>query len=489
MSFYGLDRAALRLAGILFLFGLTAAFVWLMPAWMLTPDMLPAFAAAILIIGGFCFASSRSGDRGETQRRLTFLVWWVLLTSEEFFVRLNQTEDTAQGNFAPEAYAEAMVWVLVFFGCAVLLLRRPGSLQGLWRGPMKWMPIYALLCVFSCAYAVQKSFSIAWTFKLCIVVFLLQLCRSQIQDERTLKMFLNATLWGVAFLTIVPPVRALFLAGPIFEDGRLGNSISPTGLSGIAGTLLLIALAFQPMTGNRKAWFLGGAGAIVMFLAGGKTAIIAAVLSAMLFFLMQKRIGAATGVVAGVLVIGIAVISMTPVSAYLMNYASGDAATVTARSGLWAEAVPFIRSRPILGYGYASSRFISLQVGDVTWDPGHLHNGFLEAQYNNGFLGLLVMLVIQGCIIGGVVRLVRDQTVNARLRALAIGCAAIYFNILLNGMFNASFGGRAGGTFIVLLALLMLTERLTFLASRVSAPAIAMEQAASQPIFVTPRTA
>jgi O-antigen ligase len=453
--------------------------------------MLPAFAVSVFVIGAVIVAHGRGGDSDATHRRLTFLLWWVLLGSEEFFVRLNQTEDTARGNFAPEAFEEAMIWILVFVCGAVLILRKPRSLDTLWQGPYKWLLVYGGLCIVSCAYATQKAFSVAWTFKLCIVVLLLQMCRSQIQDEKKLKTFLNATLWGLAFLTIVPPVRALFLTGPIFEDGRLGNSISPTGLSGIAGTLFLTALAVKPVTGGRWTWFLGGSGAIVMFLAGGKAAIIAGVLSAMLFFLMQKRVGAAIGVGAGVLAVGTAVIAITPVSGYLMNYAgAGDAATITARSSLWDLAMPFIRNRPVQGYGYASSRFISLQVGGVSWDPGHMHNGFLEALYNNGVLGLIIMLGIHASILRSVFRVVRDKTVNKRLRALAAGCAAIYFNILLNGMFNASFGGRAGGTFIVLLSLLAIGERLTFLTSVAPATSAAVKpQSFAGIASMTPRTA
>jgi O-antigen ligase len=480
-------RKALRLAGIVLLFALTVAFVWLMPAWMLTADMLPAFGAAILIIGAVFVTAAFGGDSEQIYSRLTLLLWWVLLSSEEFFVRLNDTEATAAGNFAPQAFQEAMVWVIVFFCGLVLMLRRPGSLQGLWRGPTKWLSLYGLLCVASCAYSVQKTFSIAWSFKLCIVVLLLQLCRIQIQDEEKMKSFLNATLWGLAFLTIVPPVRALFIAGPMFEDGRLGNSISPTGLSGIAGTLFLAALAFRPLTGGRKTWFLAGAGAIVMFLAGGKTAIVAGVVSAMLFFVMQKRIAAAAGILAAVIAVGGAVIAVTPVSGYLKNYVeSSDGATVTARTELWKLAVPFIQERPVQGYGYAASRFISLQVGGVAWDPGHMHNGFLEALYNNGILGLLLMLAIHGCILRSIYRILRNKTVDERLRGVAIGCAALYFNLLLNGMFNASFGGRAGGTFIALLALLTIGERLTFLATRVPTVETALEPLRMEPLFVSP---
>lgn len=488
---FGDVRAALRLAGILLLFVLTAACVWLMPGWMLTSDMLPAFSAGILIIGVVCVVAGRSGDQEETHRRLTFLLWWFILSSEEFFVRLSQTEDTVRGNFAPEAFEEAIIWVIVFFCGAILMLRKPGSLRGLWQGSYKWLTVYAGLCLISCAYATQKTFSLAWTFKLCIVILLLQMCRSQINDEKKLKTFLNATLWGLAFLALLPPVRALFLEGPMFEDGRLGNSISPTGLSGIAGTLFLTALAVRPIVGRRWTGFLAVAGAIVMFLAGGKSSIIAGLLSAMFFFLMQKRIGAAAGVVTGVLAIGMVVVSMTPVSGYLMNYAqSGEAATLTARSGLWELAMPLILSRPLQGYGYASSRFISVQVGGVAWDPGHMHNGFLEALYNNGALGLAVMIALHAVIIRNAFRVLRDPKVNARYRGLAAGCAAIYLNILMNGMVNATFGGRADGPFLILLALLVIGERVRFLAGLepVAAPATA-EPTSMGRVFAVPRMA
>ena len=102
---------------------------------------------------------------------------------------------------------------------------------------------------------------------------------------------------------------------------------------------------------------------------------------------------------------------------------------------------------------------------------------------------LLVMLAIHASILRSVFRILRDKKVNARIRGLAVGCAAIYFNILLNGMFNASFGGRAGGTFIVLLALLVIGERLTYFARRLSPVAIVVQPAASRTVFVTPRTA
>jgi len=40
-------------------------------------------------------------------------------------------------------------------------------------------------------------------------------------------------------------------------------------------------------------------------------------------------------------------------------------------------------SSPVLAYSIS-----------VSWQPGHLHNGFLEVLYNNGLVGLFVMVMM-----------------------------------------------------------------------------------------------
>jgi hypothetical protein len=50
--------------------------------------------------------------------------------------------------------------------------------------------------------------------------------------------------------------------------------------------------------------------------------------------------------------------------------------------------------------------------------------------------------------------------VSQRTQRLAIGSMAIYTNLLINGMFNATFSGRANSQFMLLLAMVIISIRL-----------------------------
>jgi len=67
-----------------------------------------------------------------------------------------------------------------------------------------------------------------------------------------------------------------------------------------------------------------------------------------------------------------------------------QAGTVTGRSDVWAAGWQLIKQRMLLGRGFMSSGFLAYKIS-VSWQPGHLHNGFLEVLYNNGLVGLFVM--------------------------------------------------------------------------------------------------
>jgi len=459
-------------AGLAALFAFSLAAAFLAPGWMLSPDILPVAIIGNLFVLLLCVVAALSRDEGARLRNLTFALWWVLISSDEFFVYRAETETTMAGHFAPEAYAEACIWVMVFAVALILMLRDSGYRRFLLSGPYLWLTLYGALCAASCAWAVRPVFTAAWSFKLALTILLLTMCASQIREEKHLKSFLKVTLWGLAFVTLVPPLRAPLLAGPVFEEGRLGTSISPNGLSGIAGTLLLVALAAGPLLRSGWANALALAGAAVMFLAGGKTSILAGVLSAVLFFALSRRVALAAGVLAGLVALGALVISLTPVSSYLQSYLlSGEASTLTGRIGLWELAWPLILKRPLLGYGHASSRFVSVQLGaGIVWDPGHLHNGYLEALYNNGFLGLALVVAIQCAIIASLARVVRLPGCPPYLKTAAIGGGAILLNLLVNGMSNAVFGGRAEGMCMIMLALVPVSERLAYLAERRRVP-------------------
>jgi O-antigen ligase len=439
-----------------------AAFVMtVVPTSLLTWETVPFALTGNAIFLLLAIYTGRSATRVQQEKRLAFVLWFLLISSEEFFVRRNEIEDTFSGNMAMGAFAEAAVWVLIFLVLAVFTARNHLYLRRLFIGPYKWMTLFGLLCVSSCVYSPKPAFSLAWGFKLCIVILVLLACASHIQNGADLAGFLKATVCGVAFLAIVPPVRALFLDVPVFQDGRLGNSMSPTGMSEVAGVLLVASLACRSIVRAKSLSVLAIAAVVIMFMAGGKAAILSTTLSVTLFFLARRKVGSAALGLAVIVLIGVIVVMTTPVSSYLVNYADSDqATTLSGRMGLWELALPAVLSRPLLGNGYATSRFFAVQVGGIPWSPGHMHNGFLEVLYNNGVIGLALLLLIQAAIIIGLVKAMFRFGPTSPMQPLAVGGIALFANTLIDGMFNASFGGRATGIFVVMLSLVVISERM-----------------------------
>jgi O-antigen ligase len=113
----------------------------------------------------------------------------------------------------------------------------------------------------------------------------------------------------------------------------------------------------------------------------------------------------------------------------------------------------------VAGHGYVSSRFVSVAMPGTPFQAGHMHNGFMEALYNNGILGLSLVVMIHAVIVRNLLKTMRSD-VAARTQKLSVGCAAIYANLLINGMFNATFSGRANAPFMMLMALVVISAKL-----------------------------
>lgn len=198
-----------------------------------------------------------------------------------------------------------------------------------------------------------------------------------------------------------------------------------------------------------------------MVVAGGKAGIVAGIISGILFFALRKGLGSAATFLGGVLVVGFLAIMLSPMSRYLENYVQDDqAATLTGRIDLWGVALPAVLQKPIIGHGYVSSAFISLQVNGIPWEAGHMHNGFLEALYDNGIIGFILILAIQIVIIRNLLHIIRHSAPDHYTYQIGVGCFAVYVNLLINGMANASFAGKAWHPFMLLLALVVVSDKL-----------------------------
>ncbi len=121
--------------------------------------------------------------------------------------------------------------------------------------------------------------------------------------------------------------------------------------------------------------------------------------------------------------------------------------------------MPFILQNPILGHGFIASRFIAVIHPDTPFGSSHMHNSFIEALYNNGLVGLVLIGIINFVIVRNLWRTIR-HSVSSEPRYLAVGALAAYVNLLINAMFNATFGGRPDASYLMLIAMVVISTQL-----------------------------
>jgi O-antigen ligase len=429
---------------------------------LISGDTFTLIGCGIVFFALLCvvLASQRSRplDSAKGYLRLALVVWWSLLVSGGAFFRQQQDAETFAGKFSAGAYGQTVFWAFAFV--ALLLMPKPHYLRQSFSGCSKWLSLYALVCLASVIFAPRPLYSLAWAFELFLVIVVLLLCSATIRDLKDIESFFWATFGGFVILTVVPVARVFQDPSTAFEGGRLSEAASPTGLALSAGTLLLLALILYSL--RQRTWLAGFMmlGATVMIMSGGKAGIIAAIASVAVFFLLQKRIAVGFGWLLGILALGCVVFAVTPLSTYFTTYHAEDQlSTVTGRTDLWRAALPEIMEHPIVGHGYVASRFVSVQVVGAFWEAGHLHNGFMEVLYNNGLIGLVLLLAMHVAILKNAVAVLKT-TRRHDSHVIAIGILVLYINILVNGLANATFGGHAYAPFMLFLALIVVSEAL-----------------------------
>ena len=402
---------------------------------------------------------SQTLDPAKAYLRLALVVWWSLLVAEQPFFRHTAHEEAVAGQFSAAAYGEAAFWALAFV--ALFLMPRPQYLRQAFSGCNKWLSLFALVCLASAPLSPTPLYSLAWAFKLLLVVVLLLLCSGTMHDLNDVESFFWSNFWGFLIVAAVPVARAFADPSAAFTGGRLNEALaSPTGLSSCAGTLVLLSLTLNSL--RNRSWLLGFAfvGSTVMIMAGGKAGIAAGIMSVTLFFFLQKRVAASLGWLLAVFALGIVILAVTPLPTYFTAYQQhGHLSTLTGRTELWSAVRPEIMEHPIVGHGYLGSKFLPEDVEVPMEQSGTMENGFLEALYNNGLVGLIILIVIHLVIVKKLWRAL-EGPLNRNGHLLAVGSWAIYINLLIAGLFNATFGGAARPPFMLLLGLVVVSEKL-----------------------------
>jgi O-antigen ligase len=404
-----------------------------------------------------------------------FVMWWLVLVSECIFFREGAGDDPVtaafQGRFPTAVYGEVVSWTLCFLTVLLCWGSTRSYSRQLFAGDYKWLTLFAMACVGSCIYAPRPVFALMWGFKLVLVVLLLLLCSTQIQDLRDIVSFLRFTFFAYVIVVLEPVIISMFRGQMFDEEGRMSMVVNPDALSADAAAVFVLALTLFSRVKNEglriTAAVFGGTGFVVMILAGGKAAIASGIFAGALFFLLRKRFSSTLGFVVAIPVAALLLASFTPLGDYFSHYKSaGNAANLSGRTLLWSAVLPAILQKPILGHGYVASTFVFFQVNQVGWAAPQLHNGFLEALYNNGLVGFMLILMINIVIARNLYRVLRRSPPTDPIYRIGAGCLALYALLLINGFFNASFGGRARPPFILLLSLVLISDKLVNLTWR-----------------------
>jgi hypothetical protein len=444
---------------VMFLAALSAAFLLLTPEdW--TWEVLRITCVALVLISSFYFPVQA--------RKPAFVIWWVMLIGECIFFREGDGDSAAaayQGSFPTSAYGEAIAWMLCLIAVLICSARVRGFFRQLFTGDFKWNTLFAAVCIGSCVYAPRLSMGLVWGFKIGLVVLLLWACSSAMRDLSDTVSFLKFGIWAYAVIVLQPVIIAAMRADMFDEEGRMSTVVSPNALSPEAAIMVLLALTmFSKRKGegmNRSAMLLGLVGLAVMILAGSKTGVLACVFAGAVFFILRGRLGTAFTYIAGTGVLAAALILTTPLGDYLHLYQDrAGAESFSGRTILWKAVIPEIVHKPIQGHGYLASEFIMFQVNAVGWAAPHLHNGFLEALYNEGIIGFFCMMMILFVIPKNLIAVLRRVPKDEYLYQLAAGCFALYAFLVINGFFNSSFGGKCTPPFMLLMGLVVVSQKL-----------------------------
>ncbi|MFY9912429.1 MAG: O-antigen ligase family protein [Candidatus Sulfotelmatobacter sp.] len=417
-------------------------------------------SVGVVLIAGFYFPTDHP--------KPAFVMWALILISECIFFRegdIYAGVDAYMGKFPTAVYGEVVSWCLFLVAALICAARFRGYAGRLIAGDYKWMTLFALVCLGSSLYSPRPAFGLVWAFKLALTVLILVLCSIRISDLRDTVSFLRFSTFAFLFVVLEPVIIAAMRGEMFDEEGRMSTIVSPNALSPNAGALLLLVLIlYSRRKGegmNKSAILIGMVACIIMILAGSKTGIVAAIFAGGLYFVVRRKVGSAFGYIGATALLIALLASSTPLGNYFHLYEERQGIeSFSGRTILWNAVIPAIEQKPIFGHGYLASEFVSIQVNAVTWEAPHLHNGFMEALYNSGVIGLLAVLALLIVIPRNLYRVLRRASPDDRVYQIGAGCLALYFFLLINGLFNSSFGGKPSVPFMLMLALVVVSQKL-----------------------------
>ena len=420
--------------------------------------LLIAACAAVIACAVLASSRSRSTQAYRAILPTVLALDGILMLSEGLFLHIGSTSTAEAGSFGAGAYQQVGLWLLCAALLAAATVKSPSYLSSLFTGNNKWMTLFALLAIVTVPISLSPTYSLAWAFKLGLVVLLANALNSSIDDSVDIFQIFRVSLFTLFGVTLCRFMTPFLMPGPTFKDGRIELI---AGLSGFGGLLVILAFIEWIAHKSLPSLAIGAFGVVMMFLAGGKAGILASIVGIVAFFLSMRKAGSALIAVTGLCLFLSLFAAFTPLGSYLQHYAhSGQASTLTGRVDLWKVVWPQIIAHPVLGHGYLASRFLSSEVTGAFAEAGQTHNSLLEPLYNNGIGGFLLIVMMNFVLLSNVFTTFKYQQ-SRGLRLLSAGTFALYLNLFAWGMFTAiPFGGAPNSAFILFLTLIVISSHI-----------------------------
>jgi len=336
------------------------------------------------------------------------------------------------------------------FGIGILMIRKALPLGF----GAKMILLYGLAAVLSALSCQQATMVVGYSILLLgaglLVIVLVYSARNLSQ------LRLVESLW---FITVtILAVKDTFIArtGASSEGGadvtRLGmGSTHPCELS------LLAVLLFWMSWGRGSGWVRTGMWVLRAFLiyvliaAETRTSIAAFVVVGMVRYLLTTRDPLRR------MVVGVAAAGALSTFILLNLYSSQSWAhdmleymkrgqdtkqlsSFTGRTAIWNHATSKMWETPILGHGYAVTRFTLGKPRDAGFQPMHCHNMLLEVFFSTGFAGLLPFLAMLLYNLRWLLGSARRQ--EAFSKELALNAACSVLAILATSVFESRLAVR-----------------------------------------------
>ena len=392
------------------------------------------------------------------------MIWFFLLLCEFVMTRKTLIGEAQGGNFSHAVTGLVVVWVFLCSWVAALSLWNPVYLRELFSRRIFSLGVFGVLAVFSAVYSDFPLYSFAWAFKLCLAIVAITIWSYGIANIQDYKQALNV-IWMTFFvLSCIPLTQVLGENVNLFAGGRFSGFFSPTGISRIGGTLFLFSILLAALMPEKKTKFQLSSifGLVILGLGVGKTAIVSCLLAAMIFFSLNGKLRTSLWMAVGLVGFGFfALLLKLPMVDYLINYHQQDTGlSLTGRMELWQASFPTILENIWIGSGYVSSKFSSLTLDGIRWEAGHLHNAYLDVLYNNGVIGLGLILLINFKLITTLVQIIKKSITHTEYHIIGVGLLSLYSFMFINAFAYVPFGGRPHNQFILFMTMYMLAQKL-----------------------------